>query len=87
MDQDNDDLSNWMMKCYEEKKTIVLIPRNMQVMNFIISGFSGFTFKTSILRKQMKNITNNYHHEASRSQTQIKYNLHNTNMCNMIKIS
>ena len=57
MDQDNDDLSNWMMKCYEEKKTIVLIPRNMQVMNFIISGFSGFTFKTSILRKQMKNIT------------------------------
>ena len=81
MDQDNDDLSNWMMKCYEEKKTIVLIPRNMQVMNFIISGFSGFTFKTSILRKQMKN------EEASRSQTQIKYNLHNTNMCNMIKIS
>ena len=57
MDQDNDDLSNWMMKCYEEKKTIVLIPRNMQVMNFIISGFSGFTFKTSILRNQMKNIT------------------------------
>ena len=57
MDQDNDDLSNWMMKCYEEKKTSVLIPRNMQMMNFIISGFSGFTFKTSILRNQMKNIT------------------------------
>ena len=74
------------MKCYEEKKTIVLIPRNMQVMNFIISGFSGFTFKTSILRNQMKNISN-YNSEASRSQTQIKYNLHNTNMCNMIKIS
>ena len=79
MDQDNDDLSNWMMKCYEEKKTIVLIPRNMQVMNFIISGFSGFTFKTSILRNQMKNISN-YNGEASRSQTQIKYNLHNTNI-------
>ena len=33
------------------------------------------------------NEEHNYHREASRSQTQIKYNLHNTNMCNMIKIS